>query len=68
MANEKQSGNCRDVLMMDVSNCRAKVTGISDLVACLAEKFSCPCMVYFGKGRFCNHPANKQIAEASGVD
>lgn len=63
--NEQKPKSCRDLWAMDVESCRARVAGISDLIACLSEKFSCPCMVYFGAGRFCNHPANKRIAEAS---
>ena len=68
MTSNKQAEMCPDVENHDVSGCRAKVAGISDLIVCLTEKFTCPCMVYFGRERFCIHPANAQIAETSKFD
>lgn len=56
---------CSDANGADVNSCRARVAGISDLVICQTEKFSCPCMIYFGRERFCIHPDNLRIAEAS---
>lgn len=65
MVNDRESQQCPDIETLDISGCYAKVAGISDLVVCLTEKFTCPCMIYFGRERFCIHPANVRIAEAS---
>ena len=45
----------------DIRDCLVKVAGISDLMICLTEKYSCPYLIYFGRERFCIHPANRQI-------
>lgn len=64
MTTDKRYLMCPESRDVDISACRAKVAGISNLVVCQTEKFACPCMVYFGRERFCIHPDNMKLAEA----
>jgi len=48
---------------VDTSACCAKPAGISDLVLCLTEQYSCPCVIHFGLEYFCGHPDRIEIVK-----
>jgi len=63
MSNEPPKEHGHD--SVDTSACHAKHAGLSDLVICLTDQLNCPCMVNFGMGHFCCHPASSEIVQKS---
>ena len=49
----------------DVAKCRAKLTGVFDLVDCLAPEQAafCGCSLSFGYAYFCKHPRRNEFIE-----
>lgn len=49
----------------DISTCRARLLGGTDLVECMMEAIGCQWAVPFGQGKFCKHPSAGQLVNST---
>lgn len=49
----------------DISTCRARLLGGTDLVECMMEVIGCQWAVPFGGGKFCKHPSAWQLVNST---
>ena len=61
--NHDHRDNSNDGQEMDVSNCRARKLGLSNLVECNTKVHTCHWHLIFGEGALCSHPSNMMIAK-----
>ena len=57
--------NASDGQETDVTNCRAKKLGLSNLVECNTKVQTCHWHLPFGEGVLCSHPSNVMIAKGA---
>jgi len=57
--------NARDGQQTDVTNCRARLLGLSNVVECNTKVHTCRWHLSFGEGALCVHPSNSMIAKGT---
>lgn len=61
--NNDHKDNSNDVQKTDVTNCRARILGLSNVVECNTKVHTCRWQLPFGEGALCVHPSNSMIAK-----
>lgn len=63
--NNGHKDSANDGQKTDVTNCHAKILGLSNLVECNTKIHVCRWHLPFGEGALCIHPSNAMIAKGA---